>query len=81
MGVNDNKIMRKPCFYSLRADSLRGSNKEHENMTTNEKIQLKRKELALTDDPAKSNKIQLKIRKLQLRLEIEAIQRKMEQLD
>ncbi len=49
-------------------------------MNTNEKIQLKQKELALENNPEKSNAIQLEIKKLQLKLEIENIQRKIEQL-
>ena len=49
-------------------------------MTTEEKIQLKQKELSLADIPEKRNELQLQIKKLQLRKEIEAIQRKIELL-
>lgn len=49
-------------------------------MTTEEKIQLKHKELSMADTSEKRNKLQLQIKKLQLRKEIEAIQRKIEAL-
>ena len=50
------------------------------NMTTDEKIQLKHEELTLVDNPEKRQKILLLIKKLQLKKEIEAIQRKIEQI-
>ena len=49
-------------------------------MTTEEKIQLKHKELSLVDNPNKKQKIILQIKKLQLKKEIEVIQRKIEQI-
>lgn len=49
-------------------------------MNTDEKIQLKHKELSLVDNPEKRQKILLVIKKLQLKKEIEAIQRKIEQI-
>lgn len=49
-------------------------------MTTEEKIQLKQKELTLADVPEKRSKIQLQLKKLQLKQEIEIINKKIEQL-
>ncbi len=49
-------------------------------MTTQERIQLKQKELQLIDEPDRRSKIQKEIKKLKLRQEIEVIKRKIEQL-
>ena len=50
-------------------------------MDLDEKIQLKQKELSLSDSPEKRSQIQQELKKLQLRKEIEAINRRIEQIN
>ncbi|WP_170061724.1 hypothetical protein [Nonlabens arenilitoris] len=49
-------------------------------MEIDEKIQLKQKELSLSDSPEKKANIQNELKKLQLRKEIEAIRKRIEQI-
>lgn len=63
-----------------KADHVRVVNKKYYNLTTEEKIQLKYKEISFTDDSEKKKKLQHELQKLLLKKEIEQIQRKIEQL-
>lgn len=63
-----------------KADHVRVVNKKYNNLTTEEKIQLKYKEISFTDDSEKKKKLQHELQKLLLKKEIEQIQRKIEQL-
>ena len=63
-----------------KADHVRVVNKKYYNLTTEEKIQLKYKEISFTDDSEKKKKLQHELQKLLLKKEIEQIQKKIEQL-